>query len=61
MDVDHANEDFLFTMELVLGGSAYVVYSTHSHRPKKPKYRLIVLVDRAMSPDEYAAVSRKLA
>ncbi|WP_414851305.1 hypothetical protein [Brevibacillus sp. IT-7CA2] len=42
MDVDHANEDFLFTMELVLGGSAYVVYSTHSHRPKKPKYRLIV-------------------
>ncbi|ASJ54219.1 virulence protein E [Brevibacillus formosus] len=61
LDVDHANEDFLFTVELVLGGSAYVIYSTHSHRPKKPKYRLIVLVDRAMSPDEYAAVSRKLA
>ncbi|GEO27045.1 hypothetical protein AAC03nite_28300 [Alicyclobacillus acidoterrestris] len=61
LDVDHADNDFLFTAELVLGGTAYVVYSTHSHRPEKPKYRLIVLPDRAMSPDEYGAVSRKLA
>ncbi|MFB5192776.1 virulence-associated E family protein [Alicyclobacillus fastidiosus] len=61
LDVDHADEDFLFAVELVLGGKAYVIYSTHSHRPEKPKYRLIVLPDRAMSPDEYAAVSRKLA
>ncbi|PYI57040.1 virulence-associated E family protein [Paenibacillus flagellatus] len=61
LDVDHADDSFLFACELVLGGSAYVVYSTHSHRPEKPKYRLIAPVDRAMSPDEYAAVSRKLA
>ncbi|CAH8772249.1 virulence-associated E family protein [Paenibacillus dendritiformis] len=61
LDVDHADDDFLFTVELVLGGTAYVIYSTHSHRPDKPKYRLIVPADRTMSPDEYAAVSRKLA
>lgn len=61
LDVDHADEGFLFTCELVLGGTAYVIYSTHSHRPEKPKYRLLVPVDRAMSPDEYAAVSRKLS
>ena len=61
LDVDHADDGFLFAAELVLGGTAYVVYSTHSHRPAKPKYRLIVPVDRAMNPDEYAAVSRKLA
>lgn len=61
LDVDHADDDFLFTVELVLGGVAYVIYSTHSHRPERPKYRLIVPADRNMSPDEYAAVSRRLA
>ncbi|MHB1651651.1 MAG: virulence-associated E family protein [Desulfitobacteriaceae bacterium] len=61
LDVDHVVDDFLFSAELVLGGTAYVIYSTHSHRPEKPKYRLLVPVDRAMSPDEYAAVSRKLS
>lgn len=61
LDVDRGDEDFLFSAELVLGGTAYVVYSTHSHRPHKPKYRLIIPADRHMSPDEYAAVSRKLA
>lgn len=61
LDVDHADDGFQFAAELVLGGTAYVLYSTHSYRPEKPKYRLIVLPDRVMSPDEYAAVSRKLA
>lgn len=62
LDADHPGDgDFLFACELVLGGTAYAVYSTHSHRPQKPKYRLIVPVDRAMNPDEYGAVSRKLA
>lgn len=61
LDVDHADDGFTFAVELVLGGCAYVLYSTHSHRPENPKYRLIVLPDRTMSPDEYAAVSRKVA
>ena len=61
LDADHADDSFLFAAELVLGGTAYAVYSTHSHRPEKPKYRLIAPVDRAVNPDEYAAVSRKLA
>lgn len=61
LDADYADDDFIFTCELVLGGHAYVVYSTHSHRPHKPKYRLIIPCSRALSPDEYAAVSRKIA
>ena len=61
LDADHADEDFLFAAELALGGHAYVVYSTHSHRPHKPKYRLIAPASRRMTPDEYAAVSRKIA
>lgn len=61
LDADHADDEFTFAVELVLGGLAYVIYSTHSHRPEKPKYRLIAPVDRTLSPDEYAAVSRKIA
>lgn len=60
LDADYADEGFRFAVELVLGGAAYVI-STHSHRQTKPKYRLIAPADRPMSPDEYAAVSRKLA
>ncbi|REK69326.1 virulence-associated E family protein [Paenibacillus paeoniae] len=61
LDADFADDGFLFAVELILGGLAYAIYSTHSHRPNKPKYRLIVPTDRSMLPDEYAAVCRKLA
>ncbi|OCZ54329.1 virulence-associated E family protein [Dehalobacter sp. TeCB1] len=61
LDADHADDGFSFAVELVLGGCAYAIYSTHSHRSQRPKYRLIVPVDRPMNPDEYAAVARKLA
>lgn len=61
LDVDHADDDFLFMVDLVIGGTAHLIYSTHSHREDKPKYRIVVPTDREMSPDEYAAASRKLA
>lgn len=61
LDADYADEDFMFAVDMVLGGSAYAIYSTHSHRPHKPKYRLIAPGNRSMSPDEYTAVSRKVA
>lgn len=61
LDADHADQEFMFSCELVLGGTAYAIYSTHSHRPQKPKYRLIIPTDRPMNPDEYAAVSRRVA
>lgn len=61
LDADYADDGFLFDVELVLGGTAYVVYSTHSHREHKPKYRIIVPVGRDMTPDEYTAASRRIA
>ena len=39
----------------------YVLYSTHSHTIDNPRYRIIIPVDRAMTPDEYQAVSRRIA
>lgn len=37
------------------------MYSTHSHTAEKPRLRWIIPVDRAMTPDEYPAVSRMVA
>jgi len=61
LDVDFATEDFLFDLDLALGGYTYILYTTHSHRKSKPKYRLIIPVDREMLPDEYSAIARKVA
>lgn len=61
LDADSADADFLFNVDLILGGYAYAVYSTHSSRPDKLKYRLVCPVNRVMLPDEHAAVARKLA
>lgn len=36
-------------------------YSTHSHTSDKPRLRWIIPTDRAMTPDEYPAVARKVA
>lgn len=38
-----------------------LIYSTHSHEPKAPRLRLIIPLDRAVLPDEYQAIGRKLA
>ncbi|MEK3875169.1 DUF927 domain-containing protein [Paenibacillus sp. FSL M7-0420] len=61
LDIDAPDEHFLLTVDLMIGGYAYVIYSTHSHRHGKPKYRLIILMDREMTPDECSATSRKIA
>lgn len=38
-----------------------LMYSTHSHEPKSPRLRLIIPLDRPVLPDEYQAISRKIA
>ncbi len=42
-------------------GYGYCVYSTRKHRPEAPRLRIVVVTDRDMTPDEYDAVSRRLA
>ena len=37
------------------------MYSTHSHGPDSPSYRIIIPTSRPMDPDEFEAVSRKIA
>jgi predicted P-loop ATPase len=60
LDADFANATFWDDFTL-LNDYAALIYSTHKHRPAKPRYRLCIPLKRAVSPDEYQALSRKLA
>lgn len=42
-------------------GCAAVLYSTHSHAEAAPRLRLVVPLSREVSPDEYLAISHRLA
>ena len=60
IDVDHATGDFLAFCDLELP-YAWAVYSTHSHSPEKPRYRLLIPLEKEVRPDEYEAIIRKIA
>lgn len=61
LDADSPDDDFLMMLDLALDGYEYVLYSTHSYTEKKPRYRIIIPTDRPMLPDEFQAVSRRMA
>ena len=44
-----------------LKGYAYVAYTTASHTAEKPRIRIVLPTDRAMTPEEFCAISRKVA
>ena len=59
-DLDFAPQDFCDRMELS-ADYAWAIYSTHKHKPEQPRLRLIVPLDRAVDPEEYEAIGRKVA
>lgn len=60
-DIDFAKKDSVERIRLVLDGTAWCIYSTHSHRPDYVRLRLVLPLSRDVTPDEYDAVARKLA
>lgn len=60
LDLDFATLDVWEDITLILE-EAVVLHSTHSHSEETPKYRLIMPLDREVSPDEYVAISRRVA
>ena len=56
-----AGVDFPALVYGVLSKVEYFLYSTHSHTPEAPRYRIVVIFNRAVSEDEYPAVMRKIA
>ena len=60
LDADSVKSD-IWADWLDLYGNAACVYSTHTHTPEAPRLRVIIPADRDMTPDEYQAVSRRIA
>lgn len=60
LDVDFANADFFSDFELLYSCTAFI-HATHKHSMDAPRYRLLIPLDREVSPDEYGAISRKIA
>lgn len=59
-DVDDPEQDFLERFKRDFHHAA-VVYTTHSHMPDKPRYRVVIALEEDIPPERYAAVSRHLA
>lgn len=60
LDIDFAHIDFWddFTM---LYDCAAVLHGTHKHCDESPRYRLVIPINREVTPDEYVAISRNVA
>lgn len=60
LDIDFAKLDFWLLFILLYDVAAFI-YSTHKHSHENPRFRLVILLDRPVGPDEYEAVSRWVA
>jgi len=62
LDIDSvpSDEDPWTTITLIIGCAA-VLYSTHTHTSRSPRYRLVIPLSRSVSPDEYTAIARRIA
>lgn len=61
LDIDNGKAGVWEKVLNVLDGTACFVYSTHKHTAAIPRLRLVILLDRSVSPDEYKAISRAVA
>lgn len=60
LDIDFATLDFFDDFQLAYTCNAFL-HATHKHSEEAPRYRLIIPLDREVSPDEYGAISRRIA
>lgn len=60
LDLDFAPYDFFDAIEM-LADYACVCYSTHKHSSDTPRFRLLIPLDREVTPDEYEAAARLIA
>lgn len=60
LDLDFAPLDYFDDLELISGYAA-CTYTTHKHSASTPRYRLLIPLDRVVTPEEYEAIARKIA
>lgn len=63
LDADHADAKFIDRVALnkLFDGLTYLIHSTHSHTSDAPRYRIVIPLDRAVTPDEYRAIAKMIA
>ena len=65
LDLDNAGDTSLEVvidaLKAATPGAAYVIHSTHKHRPGCVRLRWVGFLSRPVYPDEYQAIARKLA
>ena len=63
LDADHIDDSGVFMDKVRAGldGVTYFLYSTHSHTPDNPRYRIVILLARDVSEEEYPALMRMTA
>lgn len=60
LDIDFAHLDFWEDYQLLYGNAA-ILHSTHKHHESSPRFRLVMPVNREVTPDEYIAIARQVA
>lgn len=60
LDIDNGDA-FVWDDFTLLYTNAAVVYSTHKHTPDKPRLRLVIPLDRPVTPEEYVPIARRIA
>lgn len=60
LDIDHAVPGVIEQIEMLYNYRCFI-YTTHKHTPENPRLRLVIILSRPVSPDEYVAVARKVA
>lgn len=60
LDIDFAHNNLWDDICLQFDNAA-ILHATHKHSEASPRYRLLMPLSREVSPDEYVAISRKIA
>lgn len=60
LDIDYGHKHFIEDFQLMYDYAA-VIHATHKSSPENPRYRIIIPLDREVTPEEYGAISRRIA
>lgn len=61
LDIDYGTPGTVELVREMLDGTAWCLYSTHSHTKDAPRYRLVIPLSREVSPEEYIPIARRVA
>ena len=61
LDIDYGTPNVPDIVADMLCGTAWCLYTTHSHTPQTPRYRLVIPLSREVSADEYTPIALRIA